>query len=91
MGNFIDRNTDDMRAFVKSVKEYVGNMTMLMRTAQGLLSSYEADLDNNCKECIAKFKDCCTTFLKQIDSYNELAKLMERKAAAQDAAKNIRF
>ena len=42
MANFIDRNSEDMRAYAKSVNEYAANMTQLIRATQGSLAFYES-------------------------------------------------
>lgn len=88
MSNFIDRNSDDMKAYAKVVKDYAANMTQLIRTTQGALAFYESDLDDNSRSCIEKFNKDCYEFLKQVESYYQLANQIEKKANKQDEAKN---
>ena len=92
MANFIDRNSDDMRAYAKSANEYAANMTMLIRTTQGSLAFYESELDDKCKSCIVKLNFDCSEFLRQVDTYHELANQIEKKANKLDEVRNsIRF
>lgn len=79
MANFIDRNSEDMRAYAKSVNEYAANMTQLIRATQGSLAFYESELDDKCKSCIAKLNTDCNDFLRQVDAYHQLANQIEKK------------
>lgn len=92
MANFIDRNSEDMRAYAKSVNEYAANMTQLIRATQGSLAFYESELDDKCKSCIAKLNTDCNDFLRQVDAYHQLANQIEKKANKLDEVRNsIRF
>ena len=92
MANFIDRNSEDMRAYAKSVNEYAANMTQLIRATQGALAFYESELDDKCKSCIAKLNTDCNDFLRQVDAYHQLANQIEKKANKLDEVRNsIRF
>lgn len=92
MSNFIDRNPEDMRIYAKIVNDYAANMIQLIRTTQGTLAFFESELDDRCRSCIEKFNTDCNEFLKQVDSYYELAKQIEKKANKQlDARNSFRF
>lgn len=89
MGNFIDRNPEDMKAYAKIVKDYAANMVQLIRATQGALSFYESELDDKSRKCIKKFNDDCTNFLRLVDSYHELSSQIEKKAKMQEEARSM--
>lgn len=80
MGEFLNRDPEEMLRYVKAVKSYVSNMTMTMRSVEGVMDVCAKDLDDKSQECIARFHQVSATFLQQADAYHELARDMEIRA-----------
>lgn len=92
MGNWIDRDPDEMLQYVKEIRAYAGNMTTLMRTVQGTMDVYALDLDKKSQECIREFHQICQLFLHQAEAYEELAKEIQVRADKLKAAREeVRF
>lgn len=91
MTNYIDRDPNEMLNYAKIVESYASNMVQLIRSTQGALEYYKADLDSNSQECIEALNSKCEEFLKQVDSYHELAKQIKKKANKIIEAREIKF
>ncbi len=92
MGNWIDRDPDEMLQYVKEVKAYAGNMSTLMRTVEGTINAYATELDKKSQECVKEFHQICWLFLQQVEAYEELAKEIKVRADKLKAAREeVRF
>lgn len=92
MGNLLDRDPEEMLRYAKEVETYAGNMTTLLRKAEGTMDAYALDLDKKSQECIKEFHQLCWLFMQQTEAYEELAKEIRKRADMLKAAREeVRF
>lgn len=79
MGNFIDRNPEEMVRYSKKAKDVIGEMIFIIRKIEGILEYSAPALDDVTQEKINKLHNCCNEYFKQIDVYQSAAESIYKK------------
>lgn len=79
MGNFIDRNPEEMIKYATEARDVIGEMTLVIRKIEGLLDAYALDLDEPTQKQIQKLHEACSAYFKQIEVYQNIADSIYQK------------
>ena len=88
MPNFIDRNPEQMMKFGTEAKKNIGDMILMIRKVEGILDSCASDLDEPTRKQIQKLHECCNTYLKKIDVYQNIADDIYKKGKRLSEIRN---
>lgn len=84
MGTYIDRNPEQMMRYANEARGIIGEMAMIIRKVEGYLDYYANDLDEPTRKQIQKLHECCNSYFKQIEIYQNIADDIYRKGKRLD-------
>lgn len=79
MGTYIDRNPEQMMKYANEARNVIGEMTTIIRKVEGVLDAYANDLDEPTRKQIQKLHECCDSYFKQIEVYQNVADSVYQK------------
>lgn len=89
--DYIDRDPQEMERYADAASSYYESMIHLLEATKRTIDTYKLDLDDNSFKLCEKFDEQVATIKVQLESYNQLAEQIRRKARnLQEARDNFR-
>lgn len=77
---YIDRDPSAILQYSREVKKYYDDMNSLITAARTVVGGFMDELDDKSREAGERFLEQASVIYRQLESYRDLSKQLERKA-----------